>query len=239
MIKMCSVSHLEKRFSWPKPPEYMQSLRATASYRAPLTGITEADGIFFITPGPDDLDLIAKHCPYLSAHETYPGHHLLDHIRIHHPNPIRRQIESPLFYEGWASYAEQLVDELGYIKNPRQKLFRLKRQLWRHLRASLDVKLQTGQIAPAQAASEIHALGYSLERARRQVRRFCLTPGYQLCYAMGMYEIHGLRNRFVDILGLKTFHDVLLAGGEISFDMVEKRMTSAASDTDTKQNPLT
>ncbi|MBL7210977.1 MAG: DUF885 family protein [Desulfobacteraceae bacterium] len=213
-------------------PSYLQSLRATASYKAPLTGHTKGHGIFYITPGKKDLELISRHCPYLSAHETYPGHHILDHLRIHHHNPIRRQIESPLFYEGWACYGEQLLDELGYVLDPRQQLIQLKRQLWRNLRAMLDVKLQTGRMTLAQAAKEIQALGFSSKRAQRQVRRFCLTPGYQLCYFMGNYEIDRLREKFGPRLGLKHFHDTLLGGGEIPFHLVERRLDVSCQKVD-------
>ena len=209
-------------------PYYLRSLRATASYRAPLTGNTRDHGTFYLTPGEEDLALIARHCPYLSAHETYPGHHILDHLRIHHANPIRRQIESPLFYEGWACYAEQLLDELGYVKDPRQQLIQLTRQMWRCLRAMLDVELQTGKIALGRAAKKLQAIGFSSQRAERQVRRFCLSPGYQLCYFIGMQEIIRLRKKFEPRLGLKRFHDTLLGGGEIPFYLVEKRLEATA-----------
>jgi uncharacterized protein (DUF885 family) len=207
-----------------RTPAYLQSLRATASYSAPLTGNRKSNGVFYLTPGKEDLAKISAHCPYLSAHETYPGHHILDHLRIHHPNSIRRQIESPLFYEGWACYAEQILDELGYVKDLRQQLIGLKRQLWRNLRAELDIKLQTGRISLDQAAKEIENLGFSRERAERQIRRFALTPGYQLCYFMGNHEIVRLREQFSSRLGLKAFHDTLLGGGEIPFHLVEKRL---------------
>jgi hypothetical protein len=208
-------------------PSYLQSLRATASYSAPLTGNTKGQGIFYLTPGKEDLELISTHCPYLSAHETYPGHHILDHLRIHHSNPIRRQIESPLFYEGWACYGEQLLDELGYVQNPRQQLIGLKRQLWRDLRAELDVKLQTGKITLDKAAKEIEILGFSHQRAQRQVRRFALTPGYQLCYFMGNHEISRLRKQFSSQLGIKRFHDSLLGGGQLPFHLVERRLQAS------------
>ncbi|MFQ6078120.1 MAG: DUF885 family protein [Thermodesulfobacteriota bacterium] len=205
-------------------PSFLQSLRATASYRAPLTGNTEGHGFFYITPGKEDLELISSHCPYLSAHETYPGHHILDHLRIHHSNPIRRQIESPLFYEGWACYAEHLLDELGYIQDPHQQLIGLKRKLWRSLRAVLDVELQMERITLAQGAKKIENVGYSSTRANRQIRRFALTPGYQLCYSMGMHEIVRMRKRFSSHLALKTFHDTLLGGGQVPFHLVERRL---------------
>lgn len=219
-------------------PSYLKSLRATASYSPPLTGDTKGRGIFYITPGKEDLEMISGHCPYLSAHETYPGHHILDHIRIHHPNPIRRQIESPLFYEGWACYSEQLLDELGYVQDPNRKLVQLQRQLWRCLRAVLDVELQTGTMTLAEAEKEIQCLGFSQKRAHRQIRRFCLTPGYQLCYFMGTHEILRLRDKFLPELGPKIFHDTLLDGGEIPFYLVEKRLKAGFGKKEaTKQEP--
>jgi hypothetical protein len=208
-------------------PPHLQSLRAAAAYRAPLTGSTNEQGIFYITPGKEDLELIAGHCPYLSAHETYPGHHVLDHLRINHSNPVRRQIELPLFYEGWACYGEQLLDELGYVPDPRHQLIGLKRQLWRNLRAELDVKLQTGKITLDQAAKEIEILGFSSQRAGRQVRRFALTPGYQLCYFIGNYEISRLQEKFSPRLGSKLFYDTLLGGGQLPFHLVERRLEAA------------
>jgi len=210
-------------------PSYLRSLRATASYRAPLTGQYGPSGVFYITPGTELRGLILSHRSYLSAHETYPGHHVLDTIRLHHPNPIRRQIESPLFYEGWASYAETLLDELGYTTDAKQPLVQLQRQLWRDLRAILDIRLQTGTITMAQAASEIEAIGFPSHAAARQVRRFALTPGYQSCYFLGMQEILRLRGVFAERLGLKTFHDLLLEGGQLPFDLVKKRIEAATA----------
>jgi len=214
----------EERLTVCRTPAFLQSLRAAAAYRAPLTGAARDQGTFYITPGKEDLTLISRHRPYLCAHESYPGHHILDHLRIHHSNPIRRQIESPLFYEGWACYAEQLLDELGYIRNPRLKLIGLKRRLWRNLRAELDIKLQTGKLTLDQAAQKVESLGFSGQRARRQVRRFALTPGYQLCYFMGNHEIAGLREHFSSQLGMKAFHDSVLGGGQLPFHLVEKRL---------------
>jgi hypothetical protein len=205
-------------------PGYLRSLRATASYCAPLTGDPGGSGIFYITPGISNPEMIIGHCPYLSAHETYPGHHLLDYFRIHHPNPVRRQIESPLFYEGWACYGEQLLDEMGYIQDPRKQVVGLKRQLWRDLRAQLDIRLQTGQIDFDRAIEEIESLGYSRQRAQRQVRRFSLTPGYQLCYFVGMHEIMTLRKQVETRTGTKGFHESLLRGGEIPFDLAERNI---------------
>ncbi len=209
-----------------RTPPYLKSLRATASYSAPMTGTRGTEGVFYVNPNEHDLGIVASHSPYISAHETYPGHHLLDQFRISHSNPTRRQIESPFFYEGWACYAEQLLDELGYIEDPRQRLIGLKRRLWRNLRAALDVELQSGTTGLRQGAEEIQALGFASDRAWRQIRRFALTPGYQLCYALGMFEIEGLRARFLPTLGFKAFHEVLLSGGQLPVQLAAKRLAA-------------
>ena len=209
-----------------RTPPYLKSLRATASYCAPITGTRGAEGVFHVNPNEHDLGIVASHSPYISAHEAYPGHHLLDQFRISHSNPTRRQIESPFFYEGWACYAEHLLDELEYIEDPRQRLIGLKRRLWRNLRAALDIELQTGTTDLQKGAAEISTLGFAPDRAWRQIRRFALTPGYQLCYALGMFEIEGLRARFLPTSGFKAFHEVLLSGGQLPVEMAAKRLTA-------------
>ena len=89
------------------------------------------------------------------------------------------------------------------------------------------MKLQTGTISIDAAAKRIGELGFSSETAQKQVRRFALTPGYQSCYFLGMHEIVRLRDAYSSRLGLKGFHDTLLAGGQITFDLAEKRLEAA------------
>lgn len=211
-----------------KSPIYLEPLRSSASYSSPLTDAPNTQCVFYIKMSEMDLaqsnDNPHKEYLFMTAHETYPGHHLLDVFRKAQPNPIRRQIESPLFYEGWACYGEQLIDEAGYSEDPYQRLICRKRQLWRSLRALLDIELHTGKLGLAGAQEKLATLGLSPERAYQQARNYALTYGYQLCYAIGKYEILELRKRFAGKLGLKEFHDLLLEGGQIPFKWVEKRI---------------
>ncbi len=220
-------------------PAYLSPLRSTASYSASLSEDAEDGAIFYVTlsgggeglgpprvAGKEEvalMDEIHNEYQFMTAHETYPGHHLLDVARKAFANPIRKQIESPLFYEGWASYAEELIDELGYVKDPRQRLVGLKRRLWRALRAILDLGLHTGKVGLEEAKTRLAELGYHPKRAYLQARQYTLTYGYQLCYAVGKCEILRLRDRFASKMGLKGFHDFLLQGGEIPFEWIEKR----------------
>jgi len=161
---------------------------------------------------------------FISAHETYIGHHILDSRRRQLKNPIRRQIESALFYEGWASYAEWFVASLGYIKGPIQRMVGLKRRAWRAIRAMLDAGIRINKLSIQDAKMMLNNLGYDSNAVKSMVEHYIVTPGYQLCYTIGKYEIEKLKNRYAETMGLKKFHDALLDSGEAPFDLIEERM---------------
>ncbi|MFQ5957406.1 MAG: DUF885 family protein, partial [Candidatus Brocadiales bacterium] len=161
---------------------------------------------------------------FTTAHEAYPGHHLLDAIRGQLTSEVRRQLENPLFYEGWSFYSEHLLRETGYIQDAMQLLISLKRDLWRYTRCILDTGLQTGKFGCEEGANRLMELGFGASEALKQAKRYAMMPGYQLSYAAGKHEILNLRATHAPRLGLRRFHDTLLAGGQVPFKWVEKRM---------------
>ena len=214
-------------------PTYLRSVRSSASFSAASRADVGEKDLFYITTRPprqrgkEAGNLLKKrlHREYrfLAAHETFPGHHLLDSVRRKLENPIRRQIESPLFYEGWAYYAESLLTEYGYVNSPIEYLVDCKRRLWRAARCQIDVGLTTGIFAKEDAIKLLTKAGFTSEEAGRQVDHFRLNPGYQLCYSLGRYEIMTLRETYGTRMGLDQFHRQLLEGGELPFHLVEKR----------------
>jgi len=214
-------------------PKYMRSLRAYAAYNAPINGKEDAVGVFFVTPPDDNLDprerkklLNTIHCDYwlVVGHEVYPGHHLLDSFRKKQKNPLRRQLENPMFYEGWAFYSEELLIEQGYVTEPLQKLIQLKYQLWRALRLLLDIDLHLGKKTIEEAGEALRKIGHLKSKAFNEARRYTQTPGYQLCYVLGKYELKRLRKKYAGKLGLKHFHNLILDSGQIPFHFLEREL---------------
>ena len=216
-----------------KTPTYLRSVRGSASFSAAFSADAMEKDLFYITTrlpqqrGKEAGDLLKKRLhreyKFLAAHETFPGHHLLDGIRRRLENPIRRQIESPLFYEGWAYYAESLLTEYGYVSSPIEYLVDCKRRLWRAARCQIDVGLTTGVLVKQDAIRLLTTAGFTSEEANSQVDRFRLNPGYQLCYSLGRYEIMKLREIYGIRMGRDRFHRHLLEGGELPFHLIEKR----------------
>ena len=203
-------------------PSYLSAIRSASSYSLP-PGHPPKGGTFFvinahapkepIKPPPLDYQMVA-------AHETYPGHHLLDTYRWNLDRVLRRHIEFPLFYEGWACFAEELMAHTGYFQGPANHLLLAKRRLWRAIRGKVDLKIQTGRRDLSNAADLLTPLGISRKQALSTVRRYALSPGYQLCYTMGLrfmrdlYRCFGKNNP-------KEFALKVLGQGEIGFDNLE------------------
>jgi uncharacterized protein (DUF885 family) len=214
-------------------PTYLKSVRSSASFAAAFSRDPQEESYFYISthfPQHNSKETdhhlqrrLNREFKMLTAHETLPGHHFLDSFRRKLSNPIRRQIESPLFYEGWASYAESMLIEYGYLTDPMELLVSLKRELWRSARCQIDVGFTIGRLTEPTAMNLLQTCGFDAAEASRQLDRFRLNPGYQLCYGYGSHEFKQLKKKYGHLLASKAFYTFLLEGGELPFHLIEKR----------------
>jgi uncharacterized protein (DUF885 family) len=217
-------------------PTYLKSVRGSASFAAAFSRDPQEKSYFYISTQFSEQDgkrtdnnlqkRLNREYKMLTAHETIPGHHFLDSFRRKLKNPIRRQIESPLFYEGWASYAESMLIEYGYLDDPLELLVSCKRNLWRSARCQIDVGLTIGKLTKTAAVDLLQTCGFAPAEASRQLDRFRLNPGYQLCYSYGNHEFKRLKQKYGDLLEGKDYYNFLLEGGELPFHLMEKRFES-------------
>jgi len=203
-------------------PSYLAAIRTASSYSIspshPPTG-----GTFYIINADDPDEAMQgyqKEHLILSAHETYPGHHLLDISRWRLKRPICRVTERPLFYEGWACFAEELMRLTGFLKRPEEHLLMARRRLWRAIRGKIDLGLQTGVLDSDNAALLLHRTGVSLEQAKEAVRKYPLNPGYQVCYTIGLRRFLNLFKHYGQ-KSTASFVCSVLAQGEIDFSDLE------------------
>jgi uncharacterized protein (DUF885 family) len=214
-------------------PTYLKSVRGSASFAAAFSRDPQEKSYFYISshfPRHSSKETdnhlqkrLNREYKMLTAHETIPGHHFLDSIRRSLKNPIRRQIESPLFYEGWASYAESMLIEYGYLDHALELLVSLKRNLWRSARCQIDVGLTLGELTAKDAVNLLKICGFASQEASRQLDRFRLNPGYQLCYCYGSHEFKELKKKYGHCLEGNDFHSFLLEGGELPFHLIARR----------------
>ena len=168
--------------------------------------------------------------PTLVYHESEPGHHFQLALVLEIPSlPLIRKAGGSFSAntEGWALYAEQLVDEMGlYDSDPLGRLGMLQSQLFRAARCVVD----TG----------IHANGWSRERAidymvettgdnrsamTTEVERYCTWPGQATSYKVGQTRWLKLRADAHRRLGAKfdirDFHDTGLTAAPMPLSVLD------------------
>jgi len=89
-------------------------------------------------------------------HEGVPGHHLQIGQAVYNRaqlNSWRRLLAGTSGHaEGWALYAERLMEELGYLDDPADRLGMLDGQRMRAARVVLDIGVHLGKIHPETGA---------------------------------------------------------------------------------------
>jgi uncharacterized protein (DUF885 family) len=205
-----------------------------AAYLSPSPKDPEQVGHYYVTPA-TDTDLLREHnwvgLENTSVHESYPGHHLQFTIANSIPEAStlpRLMNESSVFYEGWALYCEQLMQEQGFLNTKEHRFVMLKDRVWRALRIIIDVKTQTGKMSYDDAASlMVRELHFPRSQAEVDLNWYSQSPSVPMGYALGWSIINRIREREKDRLGarfnLREFHDRLLSAGSISLPLVEKR----------------
>lgn len=204
-------------------PNYLSAIRTAASYSMP-PGHPPSGGTFFVIEAGSHAKMsveATREYRMLTAHETYPGHHLLDASRWSLNRPLRRHFEFPFFYEGWACLAEDLMARTGYFASTADRLLITRRRLWRALRGKVDLSLQTGIMDIPGAARYLSQAGLSPKHALSAVRKYTLRPGYQVCYTLGLKRFLDLFERYGEN-DPACFARTVLAQGEIGFKELER-----------------
>lgn len=215
-------------------PEFRRHEIPFAAYLSPSPKDPDQVGYYYVTPVTDD-DLLREHnwvgLENTSVHESYPGHHLQFSVANSIPAAStlpRLMNESSVFYEGWALYCEQLMQEQGFLKSKEHRFVMLKDRLWRALRIIIDVKTQTGKMTYDEAADlMVRELHFPRAQACADLNWYSQSPSGPMGYALGWSIINRLREQEQKRLGgkfdLRAFHDKLLSAGSISLPLVEKR----------------
>jgi len=196
-------------------PSFLAAVRASDSYGA-APGHPARGGTFYVLREGRGGEGRSVEYRMTSAHETWPGHHLLDYSRWSLGNPLRMPLERPLFYEGWACFAEELVFRSGAWQGEWDRFVLARRRLKRAARGLVDLGLQTGRMTLDKAAARLESASFSPGEALSAVPKYALRPGYQVCYTLGLRKFLALFDSFDG--EPVAFVDAVLAEGEIGFD---------------------
>ncbi|HWW71529.1 MAG TPA: DUF885 family protein, partial [Duganella sp.] len=155
----------------------------------------------------------------LTAHEGLPGHawqgaYLAEH---HDELPLISSLMGfNAFTEGWALYAEQLVDEFGlYANDPFSQIGYLQAQQFRACRLVVDTGMHAMKWTREQAIRFlVESTGRGEQAMTSEIDRYTVSPGQACGYKVGHNEILRQRERAKAALGarfdLPGFNDALV-----------------------------
>ncbi len=164
----------------------------------------------------------------LAYHEGIPGHHFQISLaaELRGVPTFRRVIPFSAYVEGWALYAERLMWEAGFHKDPFDNLGRLQDELFRAARLVVDTGIHYKRWTRQQAIDYLQqTTGMAATDVANEVDRYIVWPGQACAYKVGMLKILELREKAKAALGpkfsLKDFHDAVQLGGALPLGVLQ------------------
>jgi uncharacterized protein (DUF885 family) len=182
-------------------------------------------------------------------HEGVPGHHL----HLAQWKYLADQLSTyqtgiggiDACTEGWALYAERLMDELGYLRSPGDRLGFLDWQMLRAIRVVIDIGAHLGLDLPADApvgagqawtpalAKEFLALhsGQTAGFVDSEIGRYLGLPGQAISYKLGerawldgREAAKAAHSACGERLDLKSWHTAALSLGSLGLDDLQDEL---------------
>ena len=180
-------------------------------------------------------------------HEGVPGHHLQTAQAVLRGADLTRYQRIACFVsghgEGWALYAERLMDELGYLEDPGDRLGMLDAQAMRAVRVVVDIGAHLALPIPANpfgwregepwtvaSMRELLAVRTTLWPAyvTDEVNRYLGWPGQAISYKVGervwLEAREDARRRQGGAFDLKAFHAAALDLGPLGLDLLGQEL---------------
>ena len=221
----------------PSPP-FQRPVLAVASYNAPPAFKPSMTGHFFVPYPPDGTppDEVQKRLesnsrsaiPTTAVHEAYPGHHWHLVWLQQNPRPLRKVLMTPYFIEGWALYAERLLQEHGFFTEPAHEMGHLEARLFRAARIVVDTSLHIGDMSFEDAVQFMHEkAGLAEPTARAEVGRYCAWPTQASSYLTGSIEIERIRAAYLEAGrgSLREFNDAIAGSGGLPIALAERSVS--------------
>ncbi|WP_314148904.1 DUF885 domain-containing protein [uncultured Leifsonia sp.] len=170
-------------------------------------------------------------------HEGVPGHHLQIAQATYNKaqlNSWRRIAGTSGHAEGWALYAERLMEQLGYLDDPADRLGMLDGQRMRAARVVLDIGVHLEKQLPDGSGpwTGDYAFGFLADNVnmndgfvRFEVNRYLGWPGQAPSYKIGQRIWEQLRDEYArregDAFDIKAFHKKALDIGGVGLDTLK------------------
>jgi len=166
------------------------------------------------------------------AHELIPGHYTQLKYAAHHSRKVRALFADPVYVEGWGTFCERLLLDLGF-GNSRARLAHLKKQIENIARTIVDIRVHTKGMTEAQVKEFVTREAFQGEQLARNMWMRTLTTAPQITsYFLGYDQVKTLyedvRRARGSTFVLRRFMNGMMEMGPVPVSEYRKRLLPPA-----------
>jgi len=240
-----------RHFDIPEPVQRVEAMIAAPGgaaamyYTPPAQDFSRPGRTWYPTMGKTSFPLWGE--VSIAYHEGVPGHHLqVAQVRYlgQRLSAYQRSTFVSGHGEGWALYAERLMDELGYLDNPDYRLGMLRAQAMRAVRVVVDLGMHlelaipddedfhpgarwTPDLGQAFVDQRSH---FSPDFMASELLRYLGTPGQAISYKVGervwLESRADLQRTLGSRFDLRHFHHEALDFGPLGLDQLRAELAA-------------
>lgn len=203
-------------------PDFMSHLIPFSAYIGPEKTSETQKGTYLLTRSPSGDPARYNFADIINCaiHEGYPGHHLQLTSQNLHPGRMRAFCESIELIEGWASYCQNMVREMGFETSPESLFAHATEEVFNAARLITDINLQT------RVWNFNEAMRFLMEQTKidknsalAEIKRQTQSPGCQMAGLTGEHLLRQikleLQQQFKNDFSDRAFHDLVLYQGSL------------------------
>jgi uncharacterized protein (DUF885 family) len=211
-------------------PEFMRGIYAVGGFNPAPALEPELGAFYWVTPIPANWpkarieSKLREYNTYglmqLTIHEAMPGHwvqfEVADNVQPKSRRLLRNLFGNGPYIEGWATYAQQLMSDEGFLNNSVELRLTLYKQLLRAIANSiLDIRFQTMGMTEKEAMDlMVNETFQEKEEASAKVQRAqlssCQLPTYFVGWRGWLDTREECKKRRGASFNLQEFHDAAL-----------------------------
>ena len=164
----------------------------------------------------------------ITPHELIPGHYLQLKWAARHPRKVRALFGDGVYIEGWGTFAERLMLDLGWGE-PLDRVAHLKKQLENIARTIVDIRVHTQDMSRDKVLAFVQEEALQDEQFAANMWRRTITSAPQLTfYYLGYREVWSLYEDVREARGkdfdLQAFMDGMMELGPVPVREYRQRM---------------
>ena len=168
----------------------------------------------------------------ITPHELIPGHYLQLKYAAQHPHKVRALFGDGVYIEGWGTFCERLMLDLGW-GGPLDRMAHLKKQLENIARTIVDIRVHTREMSRDEVLTFVQEEAFQDEQFAGNMWRRAITSSPQLTtYYLGYRQVWGLFEDVRESRGqefeLKEFMDGMMELGPVAVEHYRARMLSGS-----------